>query len=146
MQASSARLRGRVARQAGFMVDTQPCGQAGDFMVDGFAGLAAAVVGVVHQRHAVVLDADAQRIRHRHTAFGKRKTKPHHHAGAAVDNHGYFGFKRLAVDRVLHLGFKAVAVADPHIIRPYTIERQSVLQQPAVIRFKFHPHQVGHHF
>ena len=108
----------RVARQAGFMVDTQPCGQAGDFMVDGFAGLAAAVVGVVHQRHTVVLDTDAQRIRYRHTAFGERKTKSHHHAHAAVDNHGYLGFKRLAVDRVLHFGLKAVAVADPHIIWP----------------------------
>ena len=87
-------------------------------MVDGFAGLAAAVVGVVHQRHAVVLDADTQRICHRHTALCQRKAKPHHHARAAVDNHGYFGFKRLTVNRVLHLGFKAVAVADPHIIWP----------------------------
>ena len=87
-------------------------------MVDGFAGLAAAVVGVVHQRHAVVLDADTQRIRHRHTAFRQRKAKPHHHACAAVDDYGYLRFKRLAVNRVLHLGFKAVAVADPHIIWP----------------------------
>ena len=38
------------------------------------------------------------------------------------------------------------AAAGQRLKLGYTVERQSVLQQPAVIRFKFHPHQVGHHF
>ena len=88
------------------MMDGEPCGDTGYLVVDGFARLTSAVVGVVDQRQTKVLHADAQGVANRDTGFGKTHRKAHNHACAAIQDHRYLRLKRAAVHRVLYFGLK----------------------------------------
>ena len=126
----------RVARDTRFMPDTQSGRNTRDFMVYRLAGLAAAVIRVIDNRQTKVLDPDTQRVRYRHTTFSQRHRKSHHKPRTTVDNHRHFRLKRPAVYRMSHLRLKAVAVADPNIVRlqstPITfhIRQQRFISRP----------------
>ena len=105
-------------------------------MVYRLAGLAAAVIRVVDNRQTKVLDPDTQSVRYRHTTFSKRDRKPDHKPRTTINNHRHFRLKRPAVYRMSHLRLKAVAVADPNIVRlqspPITfhIRQQRFISRP----------------
>ena len=107
----------RVTRDTRFMSDTQSGRDTRDFMVYRLTRLTAAVIRVIDNRQTIVLDPDTQSVRYRHTTFSQRHRKSHHKPRTSVDNHRHFRLKRSAVYRVRHLRFKAVAVADPNIVR-----------------------------
>jgi hypothetical protein len=61
----------RVAGDAGFVLDAEGAEDAGDGGIEGLVFLAAAVVGVVDQGHAVLLHGPAQGVADGDAVFGE---------------------------------------------------------------------------